>query len=403
MITIEIECDSRFPTQDALRQAFESLVRQATDLWQLVLQKYQEAKKALVDGLNDLYEQLIAEYQQLIQDYEDFIQQIKDLWDLISPYPLSVDDPAYATIESVQDSVVQRARAIVTEYSTFLIQKFLDLIADLIPVSFLVPVPYFGTIDIVALFNDPAYRASLKQQILDDVDAVASAIGGAIADVYSAVNGGVASLEIKAQEIWQYIIQKVTEGGLTLLYDALGALIEEFQDIWDSLGLPDLVALLTLDVESLITSAIESVVAQFDTLIQNLLDQYNAVKELFAKGEATYAELIAARDAFLEMVRDKWQAVIDEILGIGVFNVTVGDIVTLATNPSVDNAEQIVNTLISQAVDWAYKYPFKLILEWMDQVTAFFEEIGLGAILEFLTFTFCDFLDLIGLPVTSPA
>ena len=36
----------------------------------------------------------------------------------------------------------------------------------------------------------------------------------------------------------------------------------------------------------------------------------------------------------------------------------------------------------------------------MEKVTAFFDAIGLGALTQWLTFTFCDFLTLIGFPKT---
>jgi len=36
----------------------------------------------------------------------------------------------------------------------------------------------------------------------------------------------------------------------------------------------------------------------------------------------------------------------------------------------------------------------------MELVTKFFEVIGLGKLVEFITFTFCDFLNVLGFPKT---
>ena len=42
-------------------------------------------------------------------------------------------------------------------------------------------------------------------------------------------------------------------------------------------------------------------------------------------------------------------------------------------------------------------------MEWVNLVKKFFNAIGLGAILDLLTLTWCDVLKLIGMPFTIPA
>ena len=41
-----------------------------------------------------------------------------------------------------------------------------------------------------------------------------------------------------------------------------------------------------------------------------------------------------------------------------------------------------------------------LIKKWMEKVTAFFDAIGLSTLTQWITFTFCDFLKIIGFPST---
>lgn len=402
MIQIEIECNSLAPLQDPLRQAFEGLVRQLSDIEHSIQALRVQARKALLDGLSDLYDEIMAQIQPLVDLYNSLVAGIQALWAIIAPYPLGVDDHPYPTIKSAMDTFANKAKAIVSEYSTFLLQKFLELIAGLIPISFLVPVPYFGTIDIVQFFNDPLYRASLKQQILNNFEAFLSLIPKPIRDMFSGKNGGIKSVEMQLQQAWQWLVQKINEGAITLLHDALGALIDEFKEIWDSLGLPDLVSLLTLDVEELIQSAIDMVVAQYEGLIASLRAAYEQVLALYQKGKATVEQLKSSKQSLSDMVNEMWAAVINAILDIEIFGVKVGDMVTFAQDMSVMSSEQIINTLIQQAKDWAIKYPLKLIMEWMEVVSKFFEEIGLGSILEYLSFTFCNFLDMIGLPVVEP-
>ena len=67
---------------------------------------------------------------------------------------------------------------------------------------------------------------------------------------------------------------------------------------------------------------------------------------------------------------------------------------------SIVSAERQIERLIEGARDFAVNWPRYLLIKWMEKVTAFFEAIGLGGIVQWITFTFCDFCNLIGIPKT---
>ena len=69
-------------------------------------------------------------------------------------------------------------------------------------------------------------------------------------------------------------------------------------------------------------------------------------------------------------------------------------------NDFVESLEKRMDRFKTRLRDFGEEWPEFLIKEWMQKVTAFFEAIGLSALVQWITFTFCDFLKLIGLPST---
>ena len=400
-IEIEIDCFSTFPLMDALTKAFEQIGDMASQLWDAVLLKLTEMRQALLNGLTALYNQLLSELQPLIDAYNDFVDTIKQIWAIISPFPISAGDPMFPSIDYMLAELPKRARALISEFTTFLLQQILELIATLIPIDFNIPVPFFGTVNIIDFFSDAEYRAQLKAQLVEQIDDVLGAIPNAIANIYAGIQGGVESLEMRAQEIWQWFVQQINKAGIELLYSAIEALIDKFKEIWDSLGLPDLIALLTLDVEGLIESAINLALDYAEDYIQEFVDAYNNIKALYQQGKATLEDLQGSAKTLKDAAKSKWQIVIDYVLDIEVFGIAIRDMVDTFTSASVENAEEVLAKLISQAKDWAYKFVLKKITEWIAKVAKFFEAIGLGAILDLLTLNLCDFFAFIGLPVTK--
>ena len=206
---------------------------------------------------------------------------------------------------------------------------------------------------------------------------------------------------MRIQEIWQWIVKEISKAGVGLLHEALGGLIEEFQAIWDSLGLPSLPALLDIDIESLIATTIDQVKSLYDSSIQLLQNELRDLTEKLKQGLADIQEIINKADELSSLIKEKWTAIVDGILNIQIFSIKLSDIVNLPLSMSFDSIEEKIQYLIAQAKDWAYKFPLKIITDWMETVKSFFEAIGLNDIIEFLTFTFCDFLNLIGLPHTE--
>lgn len=60
--------------------------------------------------------------------------------------------------------------------------------------------------------------------------------------------------------------------------------------------------------------------------------------------------------------------------------------------------QQKINRFVEAARNFGEIWPQYLIKVWMAKVTAFFNAIGLGSLLQWFTLNFCQFLTLIGMP-----
>jgi hypothetical protein len=284
--------------------------------------------------------------------------KLQDILSLLGIFPIS--GPSYAKFHCLEIEWEQRARAIVSEFKLYLIQKALQIIASVIPVSFIIPVPFLGGVDIVRLFSDASYRASLKARIVSNVEGAISAIARPFSTFFTGLYG-VMNHEITAQEIWSYIINHLTTLGYQLIYGLFAQLISKFKIIWNTLHLPALVDLLTLDVEGLIQGVIDSV-------------EHTAIN---------YAQQVLSR-----------------IENIQIFGFRIVDLLDASPTDLVQSAEIRIMRLIQAAKDFAAKWPMYLLENWMSIVKKFFTLIGLGALLSFIPFTFCTFLQLIGFPTS---
>ncbi len=399
-ISIAIACDSQAPLQSTMSNALDEIVTAASKIYTNVIKLKVAIEQAIQQGLDALVISLQETYDTVMGIYTDLMSKLDGIVQLIAPFPMSVGESAYATITQLSTEWVARGKAIVTEYSSFLIQKMLGLIAALIPLNLLIPVPFFGTVDIVQFFADAEYRAGLKAQLVDKLDAALAVIPNLIASIYSGINGGLQSLEMRAQEVWQWFVQQLSSAGYELLMSAFAKLISTFDKIWKTLGLPDIIALLTLDVESLIQTAIDTALAAAEQRIQKAKDAYNKVKSLYDQGLALASDLEAAMGELAAVISNKWAAVKDAVLGIEVFGVTVESMVTLVEDVSATTLEDTLSTLISQAKDWVIKYPMQLLLGWLDKIKVFLKKIGLSALVALISMTLCDFLEIIGFPLS---
>ena len=273
---------------------------------------------------------------------------------------LSIYDPKFQTISIPEIEWEIMITRLIQDYPMYLQQKFLELIAELTPISFELTILGIK-VDILKIFTQEEIT-SIRLQIAENLDKFYALLP----ESYQFYSGkfGVESLELKAEAVWSYMRSLINGGMTKLLHDAFKALIKLFEEIWDALGLPNIPDLTDLSVESIMTAIIK------------------AWEKKVEQGKATYADLIEELESL-------------QLAGFDLLSLIGGKI-----TDTVETAERKIERLIEAARDFGVNWPRYLITKWMELVTKFFERIGLGAIVELITFTFCDFLAIIGFPKT---
>ena len=311
---------------------------------------------------------LIAQLE--MQGLADEAQKLRDLLDGIRSglgnFPISISYPVFGTLDIPEVEWEKRINAMIEEYHLFIQAKFLEIISAVIPVSFAIPVPPFGiSVDIVKLFSDPAYKSTIKAQFASNIDTFYDLLP----DIYKSFDGtyGLESPDMKVEAVWEYVMTQLNKGALGVLHGLFGSLIDKFDTIWKALGLPALPSLTELNVQGLIESTIQSIEAQI-------------------------------KSAPADLKHELRKQAIDLLKGLQIVGFSILDLLGGEPTDFVKSLEREMDRFKRRIKNFGEEWPKFLIQEWMQKVQKFFKAIGLGALIEWITFTFCDFLKLIGLP-----
>ena len=299
------------------------------------------------------------------QEIKDLLQEIDDL---LGAFPISVSSPVFASLTIPEIEWEKRITALIQEYHLYVQVKILELIAEITPINFVVPIPGIGiNIDLLKFFTDATYIITLKGQLVNQLNELYALIP----DPYKVYDGeyGLVSDDFKLEALFSYIMSQLNKGALGLIHGAAGKLIELFDEIWSALGLPSLPALTSLDIETLIKNRI-------DSLRDELRDAPDNLKQDVREQIITSLESLS-------------------IPGTG-FNLM--DILGGTPNEFIISDERRMERFLEGLRDFGENWPKYLIQEWLNTVKKFLDAIGLGKILDWVMFDFCDFLSLIGLP-----
>ena len=207
---------------------------------------------------------------------------------------------------------------------------------------------------------------------------------------------GVECAEWKAKLTWSYIKNEIMEYCTNSLFKLFDKLIGKFKEIWDALGLPDLPVPLSFDVAEWVRAGIDAVIAKKDEEMQRIRDDITQlesdVKNFDAKKE-------------LEDQLDSIQNdIITEIGELSIplpspFNISINDMMGGEIEGKVQCLEDKIHQMVTAARDWKTISMKELFNIWLRKIKKFLSAIGLGKLLDFLDLSFCDVLELIGLPL----
>ena len=360
------------------------------------------------------YAMVNEELEQTRKDLQAILDEVEGLLGPCAPNWENIDVP-----ERKWEVIVD---CLMREYPMFVVNKILELINKIIPVEFEIPLPPLPiSIDIVKLLSDPEYKKELKAKFAGVDDATKELINGKIDKLKSAFVGDEFSLqseiadlisdertaiidalyellppeaqsfagefgteitEFKAEAVWSWIQIQMTSMGTGLLFALFEKLIGKFDKIWKALGLPDLPIPLSLDIGAMVQAIVDKEKASFLAEVDKLEEDIDALEKL---------ELI---DTLSETMTGNMIGMLEEI-NLGPFSLAdfCGGI-----DEDFVCSENKMRRCKESLAELKANYQLWLLKKWMEIVSSFLEAIGLGKIMEMVTFDFCDFLKIMGVP-----
>lgn len=376
MAEITIPCPSTLlPTAADLTNIFKQFAN-IPSLFQVEIEQIRsEAESEVQTAVRNAILEKIAPYEEKIQKVRTILDNVETV---LGNFPVSVSDPVHPG-HDIPDMKWERIiTALCNEYHLYVQAKIMELIEPILPINLEIPVLGIN-INPIKLFADPEYRAQLKAQFAEKAEIYMSLIP----EIYRTFEGtlGIFSRGIQVDAIFAYIMTKLQNGALTLIYDAFGGLIKKFKTIWDALQLPALPVLLDLSVEGILDALIGALKKQLNSLKQKLLNAPAEIAQEIAE------QMLSIQNKILETLKSL------SIAGFSILDLIGGEIESF-----VESIEQKIDRLVEAARNFGEIWPQYLIKQWMAKVTAFFNAIGLSALTQFVTFNFCQFLTLIGMP-----
>ena len=250
---------------------------------------------------------------------------------------LDIYDPNFEKIEIPELEWEIMITRLSSEYPMYVQQKILSLIDDLFPIDFNVTILGIQ-IDILEFLANP--NSVLDNISLDEVDSIYDLIPSEY-KVWNKFD----TADFKKESIRNYIRSEVAKKMNLLMSGGFSGLIDLFDEIWDSLGLPSFPGLQDIDLEALI--------------------------------------------------RDK---TIEELESVQIFGFSLLDLLGGKFDDSVEIPEFQKERLLKRAREFTEEWQTYLVKLWMQKVTSFFDAIGLGSITQWITFNFCNYLTLVGFP-----
>lgn len=295
-------------------------------------------------NLTNLFGTLITKAERAalseVDELKEEGKKLKEILDkvraILSPY-----DPEFERVEIPEKEYEIMISRMISEYSTYVQAKMLEIVGELTLIE--VNITLLGIeIDVVKFATDRSYRSNIIAQA--DVDSVYDLLPAEYQDFKDKFD----SKDLRAKNIQDYLEEKIKEFQTG---NFLGAL----EDLGLSFTLPT-------DPRAAVKLKIDQIKEDTQKDIDEKIEDFKTI----TIGGKT----------------------LDEILG-GEFD------------DNVEISEFTMNRLTNKLRQFAEDYWAYLIKEMLTKITDAIKAIpGLDKIIKFLTFTFCDFLTLIGFPKT---
>ena len=296
------------------------------------------ASYAYTNARDDLLEDIEEEKEKFQEDIDKIKEILEDLKPIFKPF-----DPNFKKIEIQEIEWEIRIQGLVDEFSTYVQSQLLKIVADLTPIE--ITVDILGLqVDLVKFATDRDYLNTLFDSIDEDVDILYELLP----PEYKLYKDKFDSLDFQKKTVKDYFKEKVKEF-------QTGNFIQGLKDLGLGFTLPT-------DPREAVELAIQKIIEDTEKDIDQQIEDLKNIQV----GPFT----------------------VEEILG--------GEI-----TEKVEISEFQRDRLIKKLKNFAQDYFAYLLKEVLSKITDAIKLIpGLDKIIAFLTFDFCKFLELIGVPKT---
>ena len=295
----------------------------------------------------------------LMQLASSEIQEVRDalddLEDVLGDFPMSIPNPLYDDLSVPEIEWERKIQAIQSEYHIYVQTKILEVINKVVSVDFEVSIGGLN-ISVLNIWSDPDYITTIKNSVCENIDVYYELVP----EHYRTMNGrfGLDSHELKCDVAWSYIMSLIQSGALGLIKAGIGKVIDEFKEIWDELGFSTFSEDLSFPPD-------------IPTLLSNIIDD-------------------ETKD-----IREQ----IDELKNLSLASFTLRDLIGGdLENHGISIDELDMQRLLEKIQDFESEWPTYLYKKYLETIAKFLDAVGLGKVLDFIIFDFCDFLELIGMP-----
>ena len=348
------------------------------------------------------------------EEKEKFIKQAEDLQKIVDDARefFKAFDPKWKKLEIPEKEWEIMIQRFMEEYPMYIQSQIMSLLSSF--VSFTVPILGIS-IDVLKICTDREYLNELgkeisgygadmetkiaalregewgglsEEEIQEKIEALRSGeidrLYEFLPDEYKFFDGtyGLENSELKAKQLMDFIKNECTKFMNGQLFTGFGGIIGAFSDIWNALGLPALpVPLEGPDVGAMIKGIIDDAKADFNAELEKLgVDASDTDKE--------------------KLLRDMQDNIVKQLEDIEIFGFKVSALLGGDFTETTETLDFKIARISAKLKEFRENWQTYLIKKWMEKVTSFFDAIGLGALTQWATFTFCDFIKLIGIPTT---
>jgi len=292
-------------------------------------------------------------------------QELKQIEEILGAFPLSFTwNPDFDLKELEWDG---RIEALIEEFKMFPAVKIAEVLSEFVPFDFEFTDPIFGIkVNVIKLFKDPEYKGELVKEMRDKFEELKDLLPDLSRENWDGTDG-VDSPDIALSQMFKEMISEIKKMLCNSIHAAFTALIDKFKEIWDALGL-----------EFIPTLVIDILTFDIDGFLKTVKDKWKKLKEDLN---------------FTQSFKDYLLSIQLPLIGL-----TVGELINLDSDDmKIDFPNWDTQKIINKIKAYFTDFPQKLIEEWIGKVTKFFEEIGLKWPIP-IPFTFCAFLEAIGVP-----